>query len=123
MPGCKGLHCRGCRHAGSGAGAVLFLALILTAVAFARPVKHAASSALHVVVEVAAITALVAVSVLGLAVVCGLVVAGVRIRRWMLARSACTVSIERPSTQESRPDLHPWNVRAIRPATPPVAPP
>jgi hypothetical protein len=125
MPRCKGRHCPGCRHGGGGAGtgAVLFLALILIAVAFARPVKHAASSALHVVVEVAEIAALVAVSAVGLAVVCGLVVAGIRIRRWMLARPSCAASIGRPSTQDSGPELYPSNVRAIRPATPPVAPP
>jgi hypothetical protein len=124
MPRCKGLHCPGCRHgggSGAGAGAVLFLALILIAVALARPVKHAASSALHVVVEVAEIAALVAVSAVGLAVVCGLVVAGIRIRRWMLARPSCTVSIERPSTRGSGPELYPSNVRAIRPAAPSVA--
>ena len=125
MPRCKGLHCPGCRHGGggAGAGAVLFLALILIAVALARPVKHAASSALHVVVEVAEIAALVAVSAVGLAVVCGLIVAGIRIRRRVLARPSCTVSIERPSAQDSRPELYPSNVRAIRPAAPPVAPP
>jgi hypothetical protein len=126
MPRCKGLHCPGCRHgggSGAGVGALLFLALILIAAAFARPVKHAASSALHVVVEVAEIAALVAVSAVGLAVICGLVVAGIRIRRWMLARPSCTVSIARPATQESKPGLYPSNVRAIRPAAPPVAPP
>jgi hypothetical protein len=126
MPRCKGLHCPGCRHgggSGDGAGAVLFLALILIAVALARPVKHAASSALHVVVEVAEIAALLAVSAVGLAVACGLVVAGIRIRRWMLAHSACSVSIEPPAVQDSGPELYPSNVRAIRPAAPPVAPP
>jgi hypothetical protein len=125
MPRCKGLHCPGCRHGGggAGAGAVLFLALIFIAVALARPVKHAASSALHVVVEVAEIAALVAVSAVGLTVVCGLVVAGIRIRRRVLARLSCTVSIERSSAQESKPELYPSNVRAIRPAAPPVAPP
>ena len=126
MPRCKGLHCPGCRHgggSGAGAGALLFLALILIAAALARPIKHAANSALHVVVEVAEIAALVVVSAVGLAVVCGLVVAGVRIRRWMLARPSCTVSIERPSAQDSRPELYPSNVYAIRPAAPPVAPP
>jgi hypothetical protein len=123
MPRCKGLHCPGCRHGGGGAGAVLFVALILIAAVFARPVKHAASSALHVVVEVAEIAALVVVSAVGLAVVCGLVVAGIRIRRRVLARPSRTVSIERPSTQDSGPELCPSNVRAIRPAAPPVAPP
>jgi hypothetical protein len=125
MPRCKGLHCHGCRHGsgGAGAGAVLFLALILIAVAFARPVKHVASSALHVVVEVAEIAALVAVSAVGLAVVCGLVVAGARIRRRMLARPSCAVSIERPAIQRSRPELYSSNVCAIRPGIPPVAPP
>jgi hypothetical protein len=125
MPRCKGLHCPSCRHGGggAGAGAVLFLALIFIAVALARPVKHAASSALHVVVEVAEIAALVAVSAVGLTVVCGLVVAGIRIRRRVLARPSCTVSIERSSAQESKPELYPSNVRAIRPATTPVAPP
>jgi hypothetical protein len=125
MPRCKGLHCPGCRHGGgggAGAGAVLFLTLIFIAVALARPVKRAASSALHVVVEVAEIAALVAVSAVGLAVVCSLVVAGTRIRRRILARPSCTVSIERPSAQDSRPELYPSNVRAIRPATTPVAP-
>ena len=99
MPRCKGLHCPGCRHgggSGAGAGALLFLALILIAAVLVRPVKHAASSALHMVMEVAEIAALVVVSAVGLAVVCGLVVAGARIRRWMLARPSCTVSIERP---------------------------
>jgi hypothetical protein len=126
MPRCKGLHCPGCRHSsgsGVGGGAVLFLALILIAAVLARPVKHAANSALRMVVEVAEIAALVAVSAVGLGVVCGLVVAGIRIRRWMLARPSCTVSIERPATQESRPELYPSNIRAIRLATPPVAPP
>ncbi len=109
MPRCKGLHCPGCRHGGggAGAGALLFLALILIAAVLARPVKHAASSALHVVVEVAEIAALVVVSAVGLAVVCGLVVAGARIRRWMLARPSCTVSIERPSIQDSGPEAVP----------------
>lgn len=126
MPRCKGLHCPGCRHrggSGAGVGAVLFFALILIAAVFARPVKHAAHSALHVVVEVAGIAALVAVSAVGLVVVCGLAVAGIRIRRWMLARPSRTVSIGRPSTEDSRPELYSSNVRAIRPATPPVAPP
>jgi hypothetical protein len=126
MPRCKGLHCPGCRHGGgsvAGAGALLFVALILIAAVFARPVRHAASSALHVVVEVAEIAALVAVSAVGLAVACGLVVAGTRIRRWMLARPSCAVPIERPAAQESSPELYPSNVRAILPATPPVAPP
>jgi hypothetical protein len=125
MPRCKGLHCPGCRHGGGGGagfGALLFLALILTAAVLARPVKHAASSALHVAVEVAEIAALVVVSAVGLAVVCGLVVAGARIRRWMLAPPSCTVSIERPSTQDSGPEVTPSNVYAIRPATTPVAP-
>jgi hypothetical protein len=126
MPRCKGLHCPGCRHGGGGGagfGALLFLALILIAAVLARPVKNAASSALHVVVEVAEIAALVVVSVVGLAVVCGLVVAGTRIRRRVLARPSRTVSIERPFTQDSGPELYPSNVRAIRPAAPPVAPP
>ncbi len=124
MPRCKGLHCLGCRHGGGsgpGAGALLFLALILIAAVLARPIKRAADSALHVVVEVAEIAALVVVSAVGLAVVCGLVVAGIRIRRWMLARPSCAVSIERPTAQESRPELYPSNVRAIRAAAPPVA--
>jgi hypothetical protein len=126
MPRCKGLHCPGCRHgggSGAGVGAILFLALILTAVALARPVKHAASSALHMVVEVAEIAALVIISAVGLAVVCSLVVAGTRIRRRVLARPSCTVSIERPAAQDSRPEPYPSNVRAIRPAAPPVTPP
>lgn len=125
MPRCKGLHCHGCRHGGSGAGAgtLLFLALILIAAAFARPIKHAADSALRMVVEVAEIAALVVATSVGLAVICGLVVTGIRIRRWMLAQRSCTVSIERRSAQESRPELYPSNVRAIRPATPPPAPP
>jgi hypothetical protein len=124
MPRCKGLHCPGCRHGGggAGAGAVLFLALILTAVALARPVKHAASSALRVVLEVAEIAALVVVSAVGLAVVCSLVVAGIRIRRRVLARPSCTVSIGRLSTGGSGPELYRSNVRAVRPAAPPVAP-
>jgi hypothetical protein len=104
-------------------GAVLFLALILIAAVLARPVKRAAGSALHVVVEVAEIAALVAVSAVGVTVVCGLAVAGIRIRRRVLARPSRTVSIERPSTQHSRQELYPSNVRAIRPSAPPVAPP
>jgi hypothetical protein len=125
MPRCKGRHCPGCRHGGGsgvGAGAVLFLALILIAAVLARPVKHAASSALNVVVEVAEIAALVAMSAVGLAVVCGLVVAGIRIRHRVLARPSCAVSIERRSTQDSGPELYRSNIRAIRPAAPPVAP-
>jgi nucleoside recognition membrane protein YjiH len=123
MTRCKGLHCPGCKRGGSGAGALLFFVLILVAAALARPIKHAANSALHMVIEVAEIAALVAGTFVGLAVICGLVVAGVRIRRWMLARPSYTVSIERPSTQDSRTELHPSNVYAIRPAAPPVAPP
>jgi hypothetical protein len=126
MTRCKGLHCPGCRHgggSGGGVGALLFLALILIATALARPVKHAASLALHVVFEVGEIAALVVASAVGMAVVCGLVVVGARIRRWMLARPSCTVSIERQLTQDSRPELYPSNVYAIRPAAPPVAPP
>lgn len=123
MPRCKGRHCPGCRHGGgTGAGAVLFLALILIAAVLARPVKRTADSALHVAMEVAEIAALVAVSAVGLAVVCGLVGAGARIRRWMLARPSCTVSIDRPSTQDSGPEVTPSNVYAIRPATTLVAP-
>ena len=126
MPRCKGLHCPGCRHgggSGAGAGALLFVALILIATVLARPIKRAADSALHIVVEVAEMAALAAVSAVGLAVICGLVVAGIRIRRRVLARPSCTVSIERPAVQESRPELYSSNVRAIRPAAPPVAPP
>jgi hypothetical protein len=126
MPRCEGLHCPGCRHGGGsgvGGSALLFLALILIAAVSARPIKHAASSALHVAMEVAEIAALVAVSAVGLAAVCGLVVAGTRIRRRMLARPSCAVPIERPAAQESSPELYPSNVRAIRPAAPPVAPP
>lgn len=124
MPRCKGLHCPGCRH-GSGAGfvALLLVALILIAAVLARPIKHAANSALHMVVEVVEIAALVVATSLGLVVICGLIVAGARIRRWVLARPSCTLSIERQSAQDSRPDLSPSNVYAIRPATPPVAPP
>jgi len=126
MPRCEGLHCPGCRHGGGsgvGGSALLFLALILIAAVSARPIKHAASSALHVAMEVAEIAALVVASSVSLAMFSGLVVVGARIGRRMLARPSYTVSIERPAAQGSGPELGPSNVYAIRAATPPVAPP
>jgi hypothetical protein len=64
---------------------VLLVVVGLIAAA-ARPVEHAASSALRVVVEALEITGLVIVSAIGLAALAGLAVLGVRVRRRMLAR-------------------------------------
>jgi hypothetical protein len=125
MSRCKGLHCPSCKHgggSGAGFGALLFLALILIAVALARPIKHATDSALRMVVEVAEIAALVAISTVGLAVICGLVLAGIRIWHWMLTRPSYTALIERQSVQDSRQEVPLSNLYAIRPTTTPIAP-
>lgn len=91
---CPGIHCPGC---GNGGGRILALIVFLfICAAIARPAEHAATDVFRVVAEVLMITAYVLISVAGVAVLTGVTMIGLRVRRWSLARSQARTSIPAP---------------------------
>jgi len=120
MHRCKGLHCEGCRHGGPGAGAgigalVLLIGVLLLA-AHRRAIGHAASTAVHVAVDMligAAIT--VAVTAITAA---GVLVAHRRADRRVAARRQAMLKPPRvwvlPPQHSARPAVAPVQRPVLR---------
>jgi hypothetical protein len=75
--GCKGLHCPGCRH-GGGRGPAALAILVIGGAAVARPAAMAAEPVIRVLTDVLAAAAIIAGAAVGLALIAGLTVAGIR---------------------------------------------
>ena len=79
---CKGIHCPGCGHGGSGIGAGVLAVIVSLAVA-----AHFASAIGRAVSEVVFVLAVVAGSIAGIAVTAGAVVIAVRLRHGAARRA------------------------------------